>query len=325
MSNSIRSLVLLFSIFIIIFFLIFLVNQTAQIVQLADSLNPYFGTVLAWALVGIYIVLFAGPLVFFIRLQKPLVPPEDLNSPDFPIYLEKLSRRLSRNKKVGHLPLATRQDIEAALKVLNNEADQIVRKQATLVFVTTAISQSGRLDTFTVLLAQIRMVWQIARLYHQRPVLREVVQLYANVMATAFVAGEINDIDVSRQIEPIVSSVLGASLTGSIPGVNLVAGIITNSLLGGSANAYLTLRVGLIARQYSGSLLRKEKRFIRKSAGIEAARMLSAIVMDSAGNITRSIVNAAIKSPGRISRDLLRSTWGRILGRENPEQDYPVK
>ncbi|MBN2366203.1 MAG: DUF697 domain-containing protein [Calditrichaeota bacterium] len=325
MKKSLQSFAIIISIFIIVLFVIFVINQTAQVVQLAASLNPWFGTAVGWSLVVIYIVLILGPVVLFLRLPKPLIPPEDVNSVEFPIYLEKLSKRLAKNQRVHHLPLSTKREIEDALKVLNGDADQIIRKQATLVFVTTAISQSGRLDTFTVLLAQIRMVWQIARLYYQRPVLREVIQLYANVMATAFVAGELNDIDISRQIEPIVSSVLGASLTGSIPGVNLVAGIITNSLLGGSANAYLTLRVGIIAKKYSGSLLSREKSVIRKSSSLEAARMLSVIVMNSAGSITRSIVNAAIKSPGKISRDILKSTWGRILGKERPEQEYPVE
>ena len=64
--------------------------------------------------------------------------------------------------------------------------------------------------------------------------------------------------------------------------------------------------------------MKKERSTIRKSASLEAARYLSLIVMSSAGNISRSIVNAAVKSPGRISRDVLRSTWDKLVGKEKP-------
>jgi hypothetical protein len=207
--------------------------------------------------------------------------------------------------------------------MLEEQADRIIKQNSATVFITTSISQSGRLDTFTVLIAQIRMIWQIAIIYYQRPTLRGLIQLYANVLATAFIAGELNEIDISRQVEPIVTSVLGASLTGSIPGVNLVAGIVTNSLLSGSANAFLTLRVGIITKRYCGSLTKIERSSVRRSASLEAARQLSIIVMNSAGNITKSIVNAALKSPGKISRDVLRSTWEKIVGKGKIEFETP--
>ena len=189
-----------------------------------------------------------------------------------------------------------------------------------MVFITTAISQSGRLDAFTVLIAQVRMIWQVAQIFYQRPMLREMTWLYANVAATAFVASEISDIDISRQVEPIITSVLGASLTGTIPGVNRVAGIVTNSLLTGSANAYLTLRVGAITKGYCGSLMKKERSVIRRSATVEAARLLTRIVMDSAGSISKAFITAAVKSPGRISRDVVRSTLNKIKKKAETEE-----
>lgn len=321
MRKSIKSLFIVISIFILLLFLIFVINQTVQIINLAGSFHPLLGTIIAWVLLVLYLILFIVPIFLYFRLPKTLTPPDDINSPDFTLYLEKLGRRLAVNSRLQGSPLSTRREIEEALKILNNQSMDIVRKNATTVFITTAISQSGRLDAFTVLLTQIRMVWQIAHVYSQRPTLREMLHLYANVAATAFIASELNEIDVSQQIEPIVSSVLGASLTGSIPGINIVAGIVTNSLISGSANAFLTLRVGIIARKYSGSMVRKERSIIRKSASLEAARYLSIIVMNSAGNISRSIVNAAVKSPGKISRDVIRSTWGKLTGREKPTSE----
>jgi len=315
-------LLLFISIFIILLFIIFVINQTVQIVNLAGSFHPILGTFTAWTLLILYCVLIFVPVYLYFRLPQSLIPPEDINSPEFTLYLEKLGKRLATNIHLQGRSLETRRDIEEALKVLNTRSIDIIRKHATTVFITTAISQSGRLDAFTVLVTQFRMVWQIAHLYSQRPTLRELTHLYGNVAATAFIAGELNEIDVSQQIEPIVSSVLGASITGSIPGINVVAGIVTNSLISGSANAFLTLRVGIIARKYSGNIIQRERSIIRKSASLEAAKYLSIIVMNSAGNISRSIVNAAVKSPGRISRDVIRSTWGKLTGKEKSTSEF---
>jgi hypothetical protein len=67
--------------------------------------------------------------------------------------------------------------------------------------------------------------------------------------------------------------------------------------------------------------LKKERSVIRRSASLEGAKMLSVIVMNSAGNITKSIVNAALKTPGKFSRDMIRTTWGKISGKQKTSTD----
>jgi hypothetical protein len=321
LKKSFRLIVLSISIFIIITFGIFIINQSVEIVKFADILHPLFGTLIAWLLLVLYLILILVPAFLYLRLPKTLIPPSQINSEEYTLFLEKLSKRLRSNDYLKNQKIETRQDIEAALKILDDRARTTTKKHATIIFISTAISQSGRLDAFTVLFTQIRMVWQIAHIYYHRPTIREMIHLYSNVAATAFIASELNEVDVSQQIEPIVSSVLGASVTGSIPGVNLVAGIVTNSLITGSANAYLTLRVGIITQKFCGGLLKEERGFIRKSATIEAARLLSIIVMNSASNISRAIVNAAVRRPGKFSRDFVSSTWKRIKGKEKPASD----
>ncbi len=315
LKNYLKKIFIISSLFISVVFIIFVVNQTVQVINIATNLNPLFGQIALYSLLIVYVILILILIIIFFRLPQALKPPENNHSTELTIYLEKLARRLQKNKYLKDEPLNTRREIEKALQILDQEADLAIKRSATTVFVTTAISQSGRLDTFMVLIAQFRMVWQVATLYYQRPTLREILNLYANVFATAFVAGELNDLDVSQQVEPIITSVLGVSLTSTIPGVNVVASIVTNSLLTGAANAYLTLRVGVISKKYCSSLIKQERQYLRRSASVEAARMLAIIVMNSAGNITKSIINAAVKSPGKISRDVLRSTWDKLMGK----------
>lgn len=308
------------SILVLLFFVLFVFNQTVQVVQLAGSLSPLLGKVVLWALLLIYLILAVIPVVLYFRLPGALKPPESDQSPEFQEYLTKLSKRLQKNVYLKDRTVENREEVEQALKALDKEADAVIKKNATAVFITTAISQSGRLDAFTVLLAQVRMVWQVATIYNQRPSLREMGQLYANVAATTFVASELDDLDISQQVEPIIGSVLSGSLTSALPGVQTVSVIITNSLITGAANAYLTLRVGAISKQYCGSLVRSERKIVRKFATLEATKMLSTIVMSSAGNIYKAMFEVAVRRPGKFSRDVIRNAWEKLAGK-GKEQD----
>ena len=145
-----------------------------------------------------------------------------------------------------------------------------------------------------VLATQTRLVWQIAQLYQQRPHWRELLNLYSNVAVTALLVSEIEDLDISEQIEPIVASVLGSGVVGAVPGLGTVAvNILTNSLIEGTANAFLTLRIGSVTRQYCGALTRLDKRLVRRSATVATAALLGAIVRESAGVVSKAILKAA--------------------------------
>ncbi len=317
MQSLIRKLFIPISLFILLLFVLFVINQTIQVVQLASTFHPLAGKVLLWLLLAVYAGLLLYPIFWYFRMPRALTPPRSEESPEFSEYLQRLKKRLRKNVFLREVPLNTREDVESALKILEKEANRHIMENARFVFVSTAISQSGRLDAFTVLITQMRMIWRVARVYNQRPSLREMVQLYANVAATVFAASEISDIDISEQVEPILTSVLGSSVTQAVPGFNLVAGIISNSLLTGAANAFLTLRVGIIARSYSGMLIRQNRKLIRKSASIEAARLLSSIVMKSSGSISRAMVNATLKRPGR----MIKSTWQKISRKKREEDE----
>ena len=164
---------------------------------------------------------------------------------------------------------------------------------ATTVFLTTAVSQSGRLDALLVLAAQSRMVWRVAHLYYQRPSVREMWYLYANVAATSFVAGELDDLELHQMIQPVVAGTLGA-VGGAIPGFQVLTSIMVNSLLSGSANAFLTLRVGIIAKDYCGSLVAEPRTQVRRAA---TARRL-----DSFPASSRTAANGFAMRSGKRSR-----------------------
>ncbi len=292
MNKTLKRIVLFVSFFVLLFFILFVINQTAQVVQLASRVNLSFGNFVFWALILVYATLLFIPVFLFLSLPRSLTPPKSEGAPEFSAYLAALKKRLASNSHLKGLELSSRQHLEEALSVLGKKSDEIIQQTASTVFISTAISQSGRLDAFLVLSAQSRMVWRIARLYYQRPTLRDLIQLYANVAGTAFLASEFEDIDISEQVEPILSSTLGA-LAVTIPGVQLAASILVNSVLTGSANAFLTLRVGIIAKRYCGSLVLAERRTLRRTASAEAAKLLGSIVRQGTAKLSKAVWKAS--------------------------------
>ena len=298
MKPQLQRLALYVSVVILVLFVLFMVNQTAQVVELANTVSPTFGQVVLYGLLILYAALIAIPAIALVRLPGAVIPPADPESPEYAAYLKKLAGRLATNPHLAGREISAEDpdSIAEALKELDDIATDVVKSLATTVFVSTAVSQSGRLDAIMVLTTQSRMVTRIAQIYYQRPTLRQLVHLYANVGATTFLVREIEDLDIAEQIEPIITAALSGSLAGAVPGVNVAANLITNSILEGTANAFLTLRVGAIARQYCGSLIKQDRRLVRRSASVEAAAMLGSIVVKSAGAVTTSIANAARKA-----------------------------
>ena len=285
-------------------FVVLLVNQTAQVVGLAARMAPWFGTTVLWVLVTLYAFCILVPLYLLFSLPKPLRAPDAETDPEFPAHLERLGARLRRNPHLRARALATREDIEAGLVTLDGLANERTRQAAAQVFVTTAISQNGSLDTFLVLAAQSKLILEIARTYYQRPTLRDLIFLYSNVAATAFVAGELEDIDLTEQIQPILGAVFG-SAAGAIPGFGAATGLFVNSVTTGSANAFLTLRVGVITRQYCRSVTLPPRGVIRRTALAEATQMLGGIALSGTrrvaaalGAATKSSIGGAFESFG---------------------------
>lgn len=299
-------------------------NQLIQFAQFARSLHPVAGDVVSIGLVALAGATVITPIVIIVRLPKALVPPVESDHAAVEVYQNQLRQRLSTNPNLSANPidLSGETGLKTALQLLDARADQLTRQAASTTFVSTAISQNGRLDAMMVLATQTRLVWQIAQLYQQRPHWRELLNLYSNVAVTALLVSEIEDLDISEQIEPIVASVLGSGVVGAVPGLGTVAvNILTNSLIEGTANAFLTLRIGSVTRQYCGALTRLDKRLVRRSATVAAAALLGAIVRESAGVVSKAILKAASDVGTRgaaAAKDGLAKGLQKIVGRTAP-------
>lgn len=310
MAKTVRNLALFGGAIIVLSFVVFVVNQTAQMVQLASTFDPRAGKLVLAGLTGAYLVLVAVPLFLVLRLPRPLVPPASREGPEYLEHLERLRARLRLSAHRHQIQdLEGEAAIEQAIRRLDDEAGRIIRATASQVFLSTAVSQSGRLDTLLVFSMQTRMVWKLAHLYYQRPTVRDLIGLYASVAGTSFVAGELQDLDLGEQVEPVFSAVIGA-VGGAVPGFQLVASILANSILSGAADAFLTLRVGMIARRYCGALVVEPPATLRRQATSEAAQHLGAIVAEGSARITRALWSNSRDKVG----DAAKEAYSKLVG-----------
>lgn len=317
MNVTIRRLVFWGALFASIAFAVILVNQTLQLAEFGDRVDPRLGDAIFWGIVFVLGACLAVPIFLVLRLPKALVPPEEEEGPAFEQHLEGLRARLGKNPLVRDRPLGTREEVEAALVVLDARATEVVKASASRAFLTTAISQNGALDALLVLGLQARLVWDVSRVYYQRPAFREMTYLYANVLTTAFVAGEIDDADVSEAMQPALSAVMG-SAAGALPGLQVASTVFVNSILSGTANAFLTLRVGIITQEYSRALTRRPKGVLRRLALARAGAMLGAIAVAGAAKVSTAIGRATGKAfTGAITGagQRIASTGGAIRDR----------
>ena len=226
-------------------------------------------------------------------------------------HLDMLARRLRRNRHVTDRNV-TAATVERALQELAQISRQRTTEAAIAVFVSTAVSQSGRLDGLMVLATQCRLVWQIAHLYWQRPAVGDLISLYGNVAAAAFVAQNIEDMDLSELIEPLLAPVLANSVVAAIPGFAQVAGLVATSCVDGTVNAFLSLRIGCLASEYCGSVVRPTPRSLRRTATGRAAGMLGGVAKQGAERVGMATWDAAKHTGGGATSALANAAMSTV-------------
>jgi Domain of unknown function (DUF697) len=292
-----------------------IIAGVTSLISVAERIHPVAGTIVFWSacLAAGFFALYC--VIAYARLPAALVPPEETSGPRHDAYLQALRTRLRSNPRVRSLPLVMPVEIEAAIAQLSNEADTVVRRTASTVFLSTTLMQNGRLDGLVVLFTQIQMVNRIARIYVQRPSPRELVRLYANVAGTALVASSLESLDLGEMIAPLATSIVPA-IKGGIPGLSGISALLVRCVSNGAANAFLTLRVGEVARRYCELTSRSPSEAIRKSATAAAVQHLGRIVRENGALVARKVWEgtgrALIDSGASKAEDIAGATRGLI-------------
>jgi hypothetical protein len=286
---------------------IVLIASIVQLAEAADRIYMGLGQPVFWILLSGFLFFALSPIVMYFRLPKALIPPDEESGPKHDAYMVQLKERLKLNTKLQNVPLETDADVVAALGVLSKEVDSIIKNTASAVFVSTAVNQNGKLDGFITLIAQAKMVWQIASLYHQRPSPRQILYLYTNVGSAALLAQSIDDIDFAEVVVPIVVSII-PSLKGAVPGLQGISNLLVNSLSSGATNGLITLRVGFVAKQYCEALSTPSRSLVRRNATIASLALIGDIAKENSKKIAMRVWDAV----GGIAGDVVDTTVKKL-------------
>jgi len=285
---SARKIVIALVVLMTVCLLSLIIAGVTSLISLAERIHPLAGSIVFWTLIlaAGFFALYC--VIAYAKLPAALIPPEENSGPKHDAYLEALRVRLAANRRTRDKPLTTQEEIENAIGVLSAEADSVVRRTASTVFLSTALMQNGRLDALILLFTQIQMVGRVARVYVQRPSPRELIRLYLNVAGTAFISSGLESLDLGEMVAPLATSVVPA-LKGGIPGLSGISALLVRCVSNGAANAFLTLRVGEVARRYCDVTSRTSPELIRKSATAAAVQHLGRIVRENGALVVRKI------------------------------------
>ena len=319
-NSSARKIIIALAVLVTVCLLSLVIAGVTSLISLAERIHPVAGTIVFWSvcLAAGFFALYC--VIAYAKLPAALVPPEEGSGPKYDAYLQALRVRLALNPRTRGKPLATEVEIENAVGHLSAEADSIVRSTASTVFLSTALMQNGRLDGLIVLFTQIQMVGRIARIYVQRPSPRELVRLYANVAGTAFVASGLESLELGEMVAPLAVSVVPA-LKGGIPGLSGISALLVRCVSNGAANAFLTLRVGEVARRYCELTSRCPPELIRKSATAAAVQHLGRIVRENGALVVRKIwesTGRALIDSGVSKAEDIAGATRNLFGRISP-------
>lgn len=162
---------------------------------------------------------------------------------------------------------------------IKKELNKIIITHAESVFMSTAISQNGKLDAVAVLTINLRLIKELVVKCGFRPSYPALGRLSFNILTSAIIAESLEDMKFS---ELFPQSSLNA--LAEIP----LLKTITGSLAQGAGNALLSLRVGIICRNYLFMNLKgMTKKEIKRLAFAEAVTLFPMVIAESIKKIPK--------------------------------------
>lgn len=141
-----------------------------------------------------------------------------------------------------------------------------IKEWAKTVFVITAVSQNGKMDSLAVIGINLRLISDIVKASGFRPTKPQIIKLYIKVLTTSLITyitstvltdamdfdptDAVDDIsNISENSVDIDGFDLGTSLVTKLRKLPL-AGVLLESAIEGTVNALMTLRIGYVTKAY---------------------------------------------------------------------------
>src|SRR5207237_1432486 len=125
---------------------------------------------------------------------------------------------------------------------------------------------------------------------------------------------------LAEMFAPLAVDVVPA-LKGGIPGLSGISALLVKCVSNGAANAFLTLRVGEVARRYCELTSQCPAELIRKSATAAAVQHLGRIVRENGALVVRKIwesTGRALIDSGVSKAEDIAAATRDLIGRISP-------
>ncbi|MDY0317179.1 MAG: DUF697 domain-containing protein [Candidatus Izemoplasmatales bacterium] len=272
-----------------VFFLVMIIiSAVLDLGEKLRNIHPYVEYAFYGVSAILFIILFIRPL--FMIIFAPSFSLDELFSEE-----ENAKKNYSMYKKVAKnlmeediISDEEKQKITDSLddvlelkKTLSNVFDETIKKElnkmiishAETVFLSTAISQNGKLDAIAVITINLKLIKNLVLKCGFRPSYYSLGKLSVNVLSTAIIAESLEDMNFSELFPST-----GVNALAEIP----LLKTITGSFAQGVGNALLSLRVGIIARNYLFMNIKGlKKNEVRKLAFGEAVILLPRVLVES--------------------------------------------
>lgn len=285
MKKKINTFWVLIGIGVLIFILLILVSNVLDVGEKLRKINVYveygfyaLSLILLYVLIinPIRIIVFAPTFSIVTVLDKD-------NNKTYRVY-KKVAKTLIKNKtleeediKKLESDLSDKEDLKETISKIydssmKKQINKIILKNAKTAFISTAISQNGKLDMITVLSVNIKMIKEIVNKSGFRPSYPRLGKLALKVLSTSLIAENLEGLDFT-DLFPQTST----NLLTEVPIIKTLASSVVN----GISNGLLTLRIGICTRRYLFSDIKKVTQDeIRRKSIKESVMMLPLLMKE---------------------------------------------
>lgn len=211
------------------------------------------------------------------KAAKVLIKNDEITDTDKELIKNSLNNKLE-------LQNALKQVFSTTIK---NKINETIIENSKASLISTALSQNGTLDQFSVIVINLRLIKEIVRISGFRPSYANLAKLSLNVLITSLIAEGLEDLDLNE--------LLPTKFTESITDLPFIK-TISSSVIGGVSNGLLTARVGIVTRKFlfsENQLLTKKE--IRKLAYKESFKMMPRIITEGLAFFPKSVVSIISK------------------------------
>lgn len=297
--KKVKKLWIVVGIGIMIFFMIILISDIIAAGEKIRKISPYleYGFYVLTVLLFYFLIFNPLRIILFSPSFSIVTVVDEENEKNLKVY-KRIVKTLKDAKSINEDDVKRLESCETSGELreelslvfnssIKKEINRIIRKNAKTVLVSTAICQSGKLDMYTVISINIKMIKEIVVKCGFRPSYPKLGKLAVRVFSTALIAESLEGLDFS--------DIFPQSTVNYLADVPLIKPIAT-SLIGGISNALLTLRVGVVTRNYLFSEGKLNKDEIRTKAIKESLKIIPGVIKDAFAYFPNKIIKAFTKN-----------------------------